>query len=321
MKEVTFIRRNIEKWKATERVVERAASLSPDQLADAYTELTADLAFAQTHFPASRITIYLNNLASALHNVIYRNKREKWTRIVTFWTQEVPQTMHDARRELWTSFVIFAVSALIGVISAANDPDFVRLILGNSYVDMTLDNIARGEPMAVYGTTSELPMFIGIMLNNIMVSFNCFAMGLLTSFGTGYMLLSNGIMIGAFQTFFYQHSLLWESTLAIWLHGTLEIWAIIVAGAGGLALGNGWLFPGTYSRLESFRRGAKRGVKIVIGTVPIFITAAFVEGYLTRHSELPDLLRLGWILASLAFIIFYYIYLPNKRKKHGITET
>ena len=55
-------------------VVERAASLSPDQLADAYTDLTADLAFAQTHFPTSRITIYLNNLASALHNEIYRNK-------------------------------------------------------------------------------------------------------------------------------------------------------------------------------------------------------------------------------------------------------
>lgn len=62
----------------------------PDQLADAYTELTADLAFAQTHFPTSRITIYLNNLASALHNEIYRSKREKWTRIITFWTREVP---------------------------------------------------------------------------------------------------------------------------------------------------------------------------------------------------------------------------------------
>ena len=231
MKEVTFIRRNIEKWKETEKVVERAASLSPDQLADAYTDLTADLAFAQTHFPTSRITIYLNNLASALHNEIYRNKREKWTRIITFWTQEVPRTMHDARRELLTSFLIFVASALIGVLSAANDPDFVRLILGNGYVDMTLDNIANGEPMAVYNGSSEVPMFLGITLNNVMVSFNCFAMGLLTSFGTGYMLLSNGIMVGAFQTFFYQHDLLWESSLAIWLHGTLEIWAIIVAGA------------------------------------------------------------------------------------------
>lgn len=320
MKEVVFIRRNIEKWKETEKVVEQAGSLSPDQLADAYTELTADLAFAQTHFPSSRITIYLNNLASALHNEIYRNKHEKWSRIITFWTQEVPQTMYEARRELLISFIIFVTSALAGVISATNDPDFVRLILGNGYVDMTLDNIANGEPMAVYDGASETPMFLRITLNNVMVSFNCFAMGILTSFGTGYMLLSNGIMVGAFQTFFYQHGLLWESTLAIWLHGTLEIWSIIVAGAAGLALGNGWLFPGTYSRLESFRKGAKRGLKIVVGTVPVFIMAGFIEGFITRHTELPDMLRLSLILLSLAFIIFYYIYLPNRRK-HGFTET
>ena len=319
MKEVTFIRRNIDKWKEAEKVVEQATNLSPDRLADVYTDLTADLAFAQTHFPTSRISIYLNNLASALHNKIYQNKREKWTRIITFWTQEIPQIMYDARRELLVSFIIFTVSVLIGAVSAASDLDFVRLILGNGYVDMTLDNIANGEPMAVYNGSSEVPMFLGITLNNIMVSFYCFAMGILTSFGTGYMLFNNGVMIGAFQMFFFQHGLLGESMLAISLHGTLEIWSIIVAGAAGLALGNGWLFPGTYSRLESFKRGAKRGVKIVVGTIPIFIMAGFIESFITRHTELPDILRLGLILISLAFIIFYYIYLPNK-KRHGITK-
>lgn len=319
MKEVTFIRRNIDKWKEAEKVVEQATNLSPDRLADVYTDLTADLAFAQTHFPTSRISIYLNNLASALHNKIYQNKREKWTRIITFWTQEIPQIMYDARRELLVSFIIFTVSVLIGAVSAAGDLDFVRLILGNGYVDMTLDNIANGEPMAVYNGSSEVPMFLRITLNNIMVSFYCFAMGILTSFGTGYMLFNNGVMIGAFQMFFFQHGLLGESMLAIWLHGTLEIWSIIVAGAAGLALGNGWLFPGTYSRLESFKRGAKRGVKIVVGTIPIFIMAGFIESFITRHTELPDILRLGLILISLAFIIFYYIYLPNK-KRHGITK-
>ena len=208
MKEVTFIRRNIDKWKETERVVEQAKTLSPDKLADVYVEITADLAFSQTHFPNSRITIYLNNLAFALHHEIYRNKREKWGRVFTFWTDEVPQTMYDARRELLISFVVFTISIFIGVLSTANDPNFVRLILGNSYVDMSLENIANGEPMAVYNGSSEVPMFLGITLNNIMVSFYCFAMGILTSFGTGYILFSNGVMVGAFQTFFYQHGLL-----------------------------------------------------------------------------------------------------------------
>lgn len=320
MKEVTFIRRNIDKWKQTEKVLEEIEHLNPDRVADAYTDLTADLAFAQTHYPHSRITIYLNNLASALHNAIYRNKREHWTRIITFWTREIPRTMHDARGELRLSALIFALSVVIGMVSAWNDDNFVRLILGNGYVDMTLNNIANGEPMAVYNGAGEVGMFLGITLNNVMVSFNCFAMGLLTSFGTGYILFNNGVMVGAFQTFFYQQGLLGESMLAIWLHGTLEIWAIIVSGAAGLTLGNGWLFPGTYSRAASFRRAARRGVKIVIGTVPIFILAGFIEGFVTRHTDLPDFVRLSIIALSLAFILYYYIYLPNK-KTYGITES
>lgn len=312
MKEVTFIRLNIDKWRGFEGIVEKASRLSPDSLADTYVELTSDLVFAQTYFPNSRITIYLNNLSSALHNILYRNKREKWTRIFTFWTREVPETMFQTRKLLLCSGLIFVASVLIGVISALNDATFVRLILGDSYVDMTLHNIVSGEPMAVYQGSGEVEMFLGITMNNIFVSFYAFVMGLFTSFGTGYILFQNGVMVGAFQTFFFQEGLLGESMLAIWLHGTLEIWAIIVAGAAGLALGNGWLFPGTYSRIESFKRGAKRGLKIIIGAVPIFVTAAFIEGFITRHTHLPVYIRLGIILLSLAFILFYYIYLPKK---------
>ena len=84
-----------------------------------------------------------------------------------------------------------------------------------------------------------------------------------------------------------------------------------MAGAAGLAIGNGWLFPGTYKRLYAFRRGAKRGLKIVVGTVPVFIVAGFIEGYITRHTEMALSIRLGIIALSLAFIVGYYIVLPH----------
>ena len=320
MKEVTFIRQNIEKWRGYESIAEDMAVSTPDDVADAYIDVTSDLAFSQTHYPQSRITKYLNNLASAIHNNIYRNKRERWTRIVTFWTQEMPLTMWEARRELRLSFVIFLFSALVGMVSQLIDPEFSRLILGNAYVEMTIENIENGAPMAVYDGSPEGSMFMGITMNNIYVSFIAFVMGLLTSFGTGFIIFRNGVMLGAFQTFFAQYGLLGESALAIWLHGTIEISAIIVAGAAGLAMGNGWLFPGTYKRLYSFRRGAKRGLKIVMGTVPLFITAGFIESFFTRHTEWPDALRLTIILLSLAFIIFYYIVLPYLRHHGTATE-
>lgn len=311
MNELSFIQKNIEKWEHVEIMAQDLSEETPDDIADAYTEITSDLAFAYTHFPSARITLYLNNLAAVLHNAIYRNKREKRSRMLTFWTREVPKTMYEERRLLLASFIIFIVSVLIGIASQAAEPDFCRIILGDWYVERTLDNISNGTPMAVYDGGSESSMFMGITINNIGVAFCIFAFGLLTSVMSAIMLFYNGIMLGCFEAFFAQHGLLGESLVAVFQHGTLEISAIIVAGAAGLAIGNGWLFPGTYKRLYAFRRGAKRGLKIVVGTVPVFIVAGFIEGYITRHTEMALSIRLGIIALSLAFVVGYYIVLPH----------
>lgn len=313
MKEFTFIRNNIDKWQKAEIVISDSATQSPDKLAEVYIDLTSDLAFAQTHYPKSRITLYLNRLCSSLHNDIYRNKHEKWSRIITYWTQEVPLVMYEARKLLLLSLVVFVFSVLIGVLSQCFDSEFCRVILGDYYVDMTLDNIAQGKPMAVYDGGNQTQMFLGITLNNIQVSFLEFVSGAFTSLATGFLLFKNSVMLGCFETFFAQHGLLWESFLAVFLHGTLEISALIIAGAAGMAMGNGWLFPGTYSRLLSFRRGAKRGMKIIVGTVPVFIAAGFIEGFVTRHTEIPDVIRLLFILLSLTFVIGYFVILPRIR--------
>ena len=112
------------------------------------------------------------------------------------------------------------------------------------------------------------------------------------------------------DAFFAQHGLLGVSLSTTMLHGTLELSAIVIAGAAGLALGNGWLFPGTYTRLASFRMGAKRGLKIVISTVPLFIVAGFIESFITRMSGLSLPVRLAIIVPSAAFVLFYYVFWP-----------
>jgi uncharacterized membrane protein SpoIIM required for sporulation len=320
MKEVSFIRQNIEKWRALEPVVDTASNQDPGRLADAYVEITTDLSFSRSHYPRSRITMYLNNLASALHHSLYKNKKESRSRILNFWKTEVPLVMYESRKELLYSFLIFIVSAAIGCLSTLNDDMFARLILSGGYVDMTLQNIEDGNPMAVYSSMSPVSMFFVIVFNNVRVSFIVFVFGILTGFGTGYLLLYNGIVVGTFQTFCFQQHVGMGSLMALWLHGTLEISAIIIAGAGGLALGSGWLFPGTYSRGYAFRQGALRGLKIVVGTIPVFLLAGFVESFLTRYTSAPNLLRGGFILLSLAFVFYYYIYLP-KRLSHGISKS
>lgn len=308
MREAAFIKQNTAKWKryATE------ATGNPDELADRFIELTDDLSYARTFYPESDNTAYLNSLTGKIHQAIYKNKKEKSNRFVLFWKQELPLLFYHHHRQLLYAFLIFAAACFIGAISAAYDDTFVRLILGDQYVNQTLANIRKGDPMAVYKKMDEAPMFLYITINNVKVSFMAFVAGVVLSVGTFWVLLQNGIMLGAFQYFFYKQGLLLTSVLTIWIHGTLEISAIIISGCAGFVMGNGFLFPKTYSRLESFRRGAKQGLKIVIGLVPVFLTAGFLEGFVTRHTEMPLFLSLFIIIASAAFIGFYFIYYPYR---------
>jgi len=320
MREAAFVKKNKEKWQLFEDALYNKTSLSPDKLSDLYVELTDDLSYAKTFYPKGNTFVYLNSIAATAHQKIYKTKKESKNRFVSFFKTEFPLSFYKHQKQLLIAFCVFAFFSLVGAFSSANDVDFVRLILGDSYVNMTLENIEKGDPMAVYKKANEIDMFIGITINNIKVAMFAFVLGMLFSVGTLYIMMQNGIMLGSFLYFFYDKNLLWESSRTIWIHGTIEISVIIIAGCAGLVLGNGLLFPKTYSRLESFKRSMKDGLKIMVSTIPFFIIAGFLEGFVTRHTEMPDWLAILIILISLASIIFYYIIYPIQLHKKQITN-
>lgn len=308
MREALFVKRNSERW----QTYEENPTNDPDELTARFITLTDDLSYARTFYPGSSVLQYLNGLTAHVHGKLYSNRKEDAGRIRAFWVHELPLVFFKARFYLLYAFLFFMVAFFIGTISAANDETFARLILGDSYVNQTLENISKGDPLAIYKSQSSADMFLGITINNIGVSFKAFAFGLIYSVGTIFILVQNGIMLGAFQYFFFEKGLLLESVLKIWIHGTLEISAIVIAGAAGLAMGNSLLFPGTFSRIESFKSGAKQGLKMVIGLVPVFIAAGFLESFVTRLT-LPVWMGAGIILVSATFIIWYFIIYPRQR--------
>lgn len=315
MREAAFAKQNKDKWLKFESVLRNNIQIDPDELSSLYVEVTDHLSYAQTFYPNSNTANYLNSLSVLAHQKIYKTKRESRNRFITFYTKEFPLFFAKYHKQLVISFVTFLLFSIVGAYSAATDGDFVRLIMGNGYVNMTLANIEKGDPMAVYKKMEALDMFLGITINNIKVALYAFTLGVFLSIGTLAILMRNAVMLGSFQYFFYDKGLLWESARTIWIHGTIEISVIIVAGCAGLVLGNSILFPGTYTRLQSFVRGAKDGIKILISTIPFFIIAGFLEGFVTRHTEMPDWLAILIISGSLSLIIFYYVIYPIKLKR------
>lgn len=315
MREALFIKQNSEKWQQFEQM----QTHDPDELAQRFINLTDDLAYAKTFYPQSKTTAYLNGLTARFHQSIYKNKKEKSNRFISFWKTELPLLFKKYEMQLLYAFLFFLVFALMGALSAKYDNRFVRLILGDGYVNMTDANIAKGDPFGVYKHENPFLMFFTIAANNIFITFECFVGGVFFTLGSLYALLKNGIMLGSFEYYFFSKGLGLQSVLVIWIHGTLEISAIIIAGAAGLVLGNSILFPKTFTRTESFKRGAKDGTKIVIGLVPIFLTAAFFESFVTRHTEMPVWLSVTILFLSLLFIVCYVIVYPNYLHKKTST--
>lgn len=292
----------------------------PDALAELFVRITDDLSWARTFYPGSNTEKYLNDLAARIHQEIYKNKKEKRSRLLTFWSREFPLMFRKQHLNLYIAFVIFALATWVGVISAKNDDSFVRLILGDGYVDMTLENMKNGDPLGVYKDENQFFMFFRIAVNNSVVAIFCIMAGLLHWLGVGMMLFRNGVMLGAFFYFLTVNGFGHEAFHTVWIHGVIEIWCIVVAGAGGIALGNALWFPGAWPRGEAFKRGGREALKTAIALIPFFFLAAFFEGFVTRYTELSDIARKCIIYGSLVFVVWYFIIYPYVLTMRGKTK-
>ena len=183
--------------------------------------------------------------------------------------------------------------------------------MSDTYVNQTLENIANGDPMAIYKDGTNWTMAISITTNNIRVAFISFISGVTAGVYTFILALQNGALLGAFQYFCYQMGVVSASLRAIWLHGAMEIFSIVIAIAAGFVLTGGILFPKTYSRVLSFKVAFREGLSLFLATLPFFVMAGFIESFITRYYyQMPLWLNLIIILGSLSFISYYFLIYP-----------
>lgn len=321
MREALFIKRNAQKWNEYQYL----QTEDPDQTADRFITLLDDLSYSRTFYPHSKVTRWINSLAASIYQTIYQNKKQRISRLFTFWQYELPLMFRKYHRMLLYTFIAFALFTSMAVLSSLKDDGFVKGVLGENYVAMTEENIEKGDPFGVYSDESPFSMFVRIAFNNIKVGFLMIAGGILAGLGTMLVFFQNCIMLGSFQYMFFAKGLGWESVLVIWIHGTLEISGMIIEACAGFILARGLLFPGTFSRWISFKRAAKDAMKICISLIPITITAAFLESYITRlssnaydksvNTSITTSTSVAILACSLAFIIWYFVIYPIRLEK------
>ncbi|PBQ33814.1 hypothetical protein CNR22_19180 [Sphingobacteriaceae bacterium] len=323
MKESEFIEQNKEKWLEFENNLQKN-DVDPAKTSKLFVQITDDLSYARTFYKSRSVKLYLNGTAKLLFNDLNKSQKKGSAAFIKFWKTDLPLTMYHSRRAMLISFLVFVACFILGVVTSIQDKEFAASILSKDYVNMTNENIAKGDAMGVYKRDSEMKTFLPILYNNLKVDFLTFFSGIFMAIGSLVIMVVNGVMVGVFQYFFIEKGLFWESFLGIWTHGSLEIPAIILSGGAGLTLGRGLLFPGTHSRFQAFKLSGMNGLKIIIGVAPLTLLAAFIEGFLTRHTDIPDLIRFVFILIAFSFVLIYFFIYPRrvaKSQKDETTET
>lgn len=311
MREVAFIAQNKQNWRQVEQIVAGKSFLEPDELLSSYNKLIGDLSYAKTYYPKSEVTPYLNYLVTQLHLKVYRKRKLNLQRILNLLKYEIPLLSYEYRKFFYFAFALFFAFLAIGIVSSIYDEPYVRYVMGPGYVEETLDNIANGNPVSIYKSGTNWGSFVGIAYNNLRVGAMMYLGGFFLGLGTLYILFSNSVMVGAFQTMFYLEGVLLASMQGIWIHGSMEIFGMVIEAALGFALAASFIFPGTYKRFTSFKFGFKNTFKIYLSTIPFTIAAAFLEGYVTRFAlEMGGFFAALIIFSTLGLIAYYYLIYP-----------
>ena len=306
MREALFIKKNRNRWLKNQHIPAEDA----DEMANDFTQLVDDLAYAKTFYPSGKVTKYINGEASKIYLSIYKNRKEESNRLIDFWKYDLPLTIRKHHKTVLFAFIVFLIFFSIGFFVSLQDEGVARSFFGDGYVDQTLENIEKGNPFGIYESGNPVLSWLHLMIHNIRVSLLMFASGIFAGIPTLNFLAQNAAMVGIFDQFFAAKGLGIQFFLVVFIHGTLELTAIIISGAAGLVLGKSFLFPGTIKRIDALKHGAKDGVKIMIGLMPVFALAAFFEGFITRLYN--DVSVFTTIITSLSvvFVGWYFIIYP-----------
>lgn len=317
-----FIKKHREEWNQLEQMVtllsRRRNGVTGEQITQfyrLYQKAAQNLSYCQTYFPNVEVTLYLNGLVSKAHNLLYKDQISSLKQIQYFFSTKFIGLLVEQWKFVLAAMILFFIGALGSFVSVLNDPLHIYSILPADMVQgISPEHIGSGA-----GKVDSSLMSASIMTNNIRVAVLAFAGGVTFGILTIYLLVTNGILLGALAAFFGKYGKSYDFWAYIVPHGIIELTAIFIAGGAGLLMGYKLFVPGQYSRVLQLKNQANRSVQLLLGTIPLFVIAGVIEGFITP-AAIP--LEAKYIVAFLTVIglILYVIIGKLKLVKHKATE-
>ncbi len=314
MREREFIAESRDAWERLSASVRQSrhgssASRNADavrRMHEDYRRTAADLAYAQTHFPDSRITTRLNRLVAMAHAELYGSAPRRFGSLLHFVVSGWPSLIRRNWRPLLLAVVmLFGAGAMGYVLSFVNYP-LARLFLPELFRDGIGDAVERGRDLPAIAATAAPLLTAGITANNIQAALTAFAGGMTLGALTTFSLVANGLLLGTLAGVFAKagHSAFFWSLIIP--HGALELPAIALAGCGGLMLAGALILPGDLPRTTALTRVAPDAARVVLGAVPLLMVAGIIEGFLTPTAIDPAA-KIAFGVATAIALVAYIV--------------
>ncbi|AUT00744.1 hypothetical protein CLI64_10225 [Nostoc sp. CENA543] len=278
------------------------------ELASLYRSVAADLARARTQQVSNVLVHNLQSLTTRGYSQIYQgSRRQEWQAVWDFYLWGFPAIVRTTFSYTLTATALFFLGLIVGWWYAWQDPTFLSLIVPESLISQVRDKgeLWMGSIVGVEPLASS-----GIMINNIKVSFGAVAGGITAGAFTTYIMVFNGLLIGAIATLVGQNNLAYPFWAFVFPHGALELPAIFFAGGAGLLIAKAILFPGQYRRGDALKFYGYQAVQLVFGIVPMLVIAGIIEGFFSPNPIIPDPFK---YLFGLGLFIILVIYCNRKR--------
>jgi uncharacterized membrane protein SpoIIM required for sporulation len=291
-----FVADRRDEWRRLEALLDRARGgpgrLSADEVEELgrlYRRSTSDLAIARRDFAGDAVARYLEQLVGRGHPVVYRRPRGSAAGIWRFLSRGFPDAFRRNARYTLAAFLLVAGPFALAFVATTLDPVNGRVLVS---ARPFVEQVERGESWLTVPEQARPLMASFVWLNNVQVAFLAFAGGVLFGLGTAYVLIANGLSLGAVAGLAGSYGL--GPTLAgfVAAHSGLELTVVFTAGGAGLAIGHALLDPGLLPRRAALAGAARRGIRLVAGCVPLLALAGALEG-LVSPSDLPPTLKLA----------------------------
>lgn len=266
-------------------------------LASLYRSVSADLARAKTNQVGEALIRDLQMLTSRSYSQIYQgSRRQDWHALRTFYRYGFPAAVRKTWVYTAIATALFVTSGLIAWWYSWQDPAFMSLVLGPGFVA----EVQETEELWTVSILGQEPVASSaIMVNNIGVSLKAIFGGvtyflpqipMITPPGafTVFILVFNGLMIGAVATLVAQTNLAYDLWAFVFPHGSLELPAIFLAGGAGLLLARAILLPGKYRRMDALQVYGRQAAELVYGIVPMLVIAGVIEGFYSPSPLVPN---------------------------------